>query len=128
MREAPRPTLRYSLSALPPVAKLCVLGAEEMLETHPAFSNLIPWSLILTASISYLVGQLIADWRNDKSWLRSEIRYRLRLFDVVHTLAVREEPGGVLRLTQRIRFARAVHNAKVVLDIAGTLSTSIVVM
>jgi hypothetical protein len=114
----PPPTFRYLVTGLGSLAKPAAWIVEQWFSTATWWGK-VPWGYISLGFLLFFAGQLLADWRNRNSWLRSSWEHFRRLFDVEKI----EYPPSKLDNLQcvllqiTLRFVKDIPNAKLLVHV-----------
>lgn len=118
---APKPPIgSYIISGVGIFSKPFAVIMEQAFSTTEFWKGM-PWWYLSIGFALFLGGQLWADFRNGNSWISWWLRNKYRLFDVEKVFAEHNVENGETWFTvkAKIRFARRVKRATILLDIAG---------
>jgi len=82
MSQGQAPNVRYPIFGGAGLIALFAWVAEQFFGTRDWWPDL-PWGWLMLLMLAVVFGQFIADWSDDRSWLRYKWREHRKLFDLV---------------------------------------------
>jgi hypothetical protein len=102
------------------VISVCV---SVMSDRFAGWTAWLPWSGVIAVAVAIWFGQILADLRNDRSWLRDYLRRKGRLFEIAAPLP---EFGIVLGIILTLRFTRAMRGTTILLHLVGSTPRTVI--